>query len=254
MSLHDQLLADLEDLDGGLESGAEGEDAEAAMIDAAQAMETAADGLVAESVHDIAKVANGPELAAVLERIQHYTDNPQEQVVGPVEEDPQYKLIVEANNLTVEIDNEIGVVHNFCRDQYVLRPRVPACLRACVRACSHAVHAVHTTRLPSVPGWPGCASWLTIPLLTCPSPPFSCHPLSGRPPLSRHPLTGRPRFPFSYAKRFPELEQLVREPLDYMATVKLLLNGLDTADPALKEVLAPATIMVVSVTASTTQG
>lgn len=29
-------------------------------------------------------------------------------VLGPVESDPEYKLIVEANNIMVEIDNEIG--------------------------------------------------------------------------------------------------------------------------------------------------
>lgn len=29
-------------------------------------------------------------------------------VSGPVEADPEYLLIVEANNLTVEIDNEIS--------------------------------------------------------------------------------------------------------------------------------------------------
>lgn len=29
-------------------------------------------------------------------------------IVGPVESDPEYQLIVEANNLAVEIDNEIG--------------------------------------------------------------------------------------------------------------------------------------------------
>jgi U4/U6 small nuclear ribonucleoprotein PRP31 len=29
-------------------------------------------------------------------------------VAGPVEADPEYQLIVEANNLTVEIDNEIS--------------------------------------------------------------------------------------------------------------------------------------------------
>jgi U4/U6 small nuclear ribonucleoprotein PRP31 len=37
--------------------------------------------------------------------------------MGPVEEDPEYKLIVQANNLTVDIDNEILVVHKvkiFC--------------------------------------------------------------------------------------------------------------------------------------------
>ena len=29
-------------------------------------------------------------------------------VTGPVEADPEYQLIVEANNITVEIDNEIS--------------------------------------------------------------------------------------------------------------------------------------------------
>ena len=29
-------------------------------------------------------------------------------VVGPVEADPEYMLIVEANNLSVDIDNEIS--------------------------------------------------------------------------------------------------------------------------------------------------
>lgn len=29
-------------------------------------------------------------------------------VAGPVEADPEYKVIVEANNITVEIDNEIS--------------------------------------------------------------------------------------------------------------------------------------------------
>ena len=29
-------------------------------------------------------------------------------VCGPVEADPEYQLIVEANNITVEIDNEIS--------------------------------------------------------------------------------------------------------------------------------------------------
>ena len=39
-------------------------------------------------------------------------------IIGPVESDPEYQLIVEANNLAVEIDNEIGNItyfkKNFC--------------------------------------------------------------------------------------------------------------------------------------------
>ena len=32
-------------------------------------------------------------------------------VSGPVEADPEYQLIIEANNITVEIDNEISKSH-----------------------------------------------------------------------------------------------------------------------------------------------
>lgn len=38
-----------------------------------------------------------------------------------MEEDPEYKLIVEANGLTLDIDNEIGVIHRFSRDHYAKR-------------------------------------------------------------------------------------------------------------------------------------
>lgn len=33
----------------------------------------------------------------------------QTSIEGPVEQDPEYQLIVEANNLAVEIDTEIGI-------------------------------------------------------------------------------------------------------------------------------------------------
>ena len=33
------------------------------------------------------------------------------QAYGPIEEDPEYKLMVESNNLTVEIDNEISALN-----------------------------------------------------------------------------------------------------------------------------------------------
>ena len=40
---------------------------------------------------------------------------------GPVDEDPEYKLIVDCNALTVDIDNEVVLVHNFIRDKCVPR-------------------------------------------------------------------------------------------------------------------------------------
>lgn len=95
---------------------------------------------------------------------------------GAVETDPEYRLIVEANNIAADIDNEILTIHKFVKEKY--------------------------------------------------------------------------------QKRFPELESLVVGALEYVKTVKELGNDLDQAknNEILQQFVTQATIMVVSVTASTTQG
>merc|ERR1719334_1001503 len=99
-----------------------------------------------------------------------------EQQLGLIETDPEYLLIVEANNLAAKIDNETVTIHKFARD--------------------------------------------------------------------------------IYTKRFPELESLVVQPLEYLMTAKELGNDLENvkSNEMLLQFLSQATIMVVSVTASTTQG
>lgn len=60
-----------------------------------------------------------------------------------------------------------------------------------------------------------------------------------------------------YAKRFPELESLVPNALEFLAVVKELGNDIATKGQnreALSQYLLPATVIVVSVTASTSQG
>ena len=59
-----------------------------------------------------------------------------------------------------------------------------------------------------------------------------------------------------YTKRFPELESLVIQPLEYLMTAKELGNQLASVknNDTIAQYLTQATIMVVSVTASTTQG
>lgn len=42
-------------------------------------------------------------------------------VAGAVEDDPEYKLIVQANNLVLEVDSEIALIHKFARDHYEKR-------------------------------------------------------------------------------------------------------------------------------------
>lgn len=131
-----------------------------------------------ESVRHIAKLLDSDQLKRITEQIEVYQKQnlTRFEIIGPVEQDPEYKLIVEANNLTVEIDNEIGVIHKYIRDKY--------------------------------------------------------------------------------SKRFPELESLVPNALDYIRTVRELGNRVGNAknNEVLQKFLTTATIMVVSVSASTTQG
>lgn len=59
-----------------------------------------------------------------------------------------------------------------------------------------------------------------------------------------------------YQKRFPELESLIVGELEYLLTVRELGNDLNQIknNEKLQGILTQATIMIVSVTASTTQG
>uniref|UniRef100_A0A8K9Y3L6 U4/U6 small nuclear ribonucleoprotein Prp31 n=1 Tax=Oncorhynchus mykiss TaxID=8022 RepID=A0A8K9Y3L6_ONCMY len=188
MSLADELLADLEEAgdegEDGLYPGEEGESdgeageghVEGGLEDIPEEMEVDYSG--AESVSSIAKLRNSKQFSEIMDKIAIYVEKQRKnsEVSGPVEADPEYKLIVAANNLTVEIENELNIIHKFVRDKY--------------------------------------------------------------------------------SKRFPELESLVPNSLDYVRTVKELGNNLDKCknNENLQQILTNATIMVVSVTASTTQG
>ncbi|RWS15816.1 U4/U6 small nuclear ribonucleoprotein Prp31-like protein [Dinothrombium tinctorium] len=177
MSLADELLADLEDGDDTEEPVVPYTDS-VASGDQSDSMDV--DGVRFQTVAELTKLRDSDELKRVMEQIEN-RDSKQEmlskcQIEGPIESHPEYKLIVDANNMTVTIDNDITVIHKYVRDHY--------------------------------------------------------------------------------SKRFPELESLIPTPLEYLMTVRELGNDLDKAknNEKLQEFLTQATIMVVSVTASTTQG
>uniref|UniRef100_A0A3Q3FSR4 U4/U6 small nuclear ribonucleoprotein Prp31 n=1 Tax=Labrus bergylta TaxID=56723 RepID=A0A3Q3FSR4_9LABR len=178
MSLADELLADLEEAGDEGEDGLypEEEEGERGLEDIPEEMEL--DYSKAESVGSIAKLRNSKQFSEIMDKVSVYVGKQRmnSEVSGPVESDPEYRLIVAANNLTVEIDNELNIIHKFTRDKY--------------------------------------------------------------------------------SKRFPELESLVPDSLDYIRTVKELGNNLEKCktNETLQQILTNATIMVVSVTASTTQG
>lgn len=173
MSLADELLADLEQ-----------DDAEDMVIDKPEAailplvLKPLEEEIKVTTIKQLATLRSSERLERIMNEMQKFQSQPDnaKRSVGPLEIDPEYQLIVEANNLAVDIDNEIILIHRFVRDKY--------------------------------------------------------------------------------SKRFPELESLVVQPQEYMMTVRELGNDLDKAknNEALQQFLTQATIMVVSVTASTTQG
>lgn len=116
MSLADALLADLEE--NGTEDIAEMLAEEAAMDEENSAMQEkltveetklAAINVKVESIRELCKLRDSERLRIILKRIEKYAANPRTSVdmIGNVESDPEYQLIVEANAIAVEIDNEI---------------------------------------------------------------------------------------------------------------------------------------------------
>ena len=57
-----------------------------------------------------------------------------------------------------------------------------------------------------------------------------------------------------YNLKFPELESLIMQPIDYAKVVKLLGNEMDSTNVNLDGIIPPHTVMVVNVTNSTTSG
>lgn len=135
MSLADELLADLEETEqedlaalikDELDSDNDAEDAIMADAEDAAAEEAVkdelgdlADGAAGasamdidvrvSSVRELCKLRDSKQLTTILQQIATYVANPRKasEMIGNVESDPEYQLIVEANGYAVEIDNEI---------------------------------------------------------------------------------------------------------------------------------------------------
>ncbi|KAJ9114869.1 hypothetical protein QFC20_001240 [Naganishia adeliensis] len=76
-----------------------------------------------DDVESVVKLHKSKKLLDTLHRIDYYTEHPEDTSVeaGPVEENPEYALIVQSNNLSVELENELLLVHKFIRDHYAIR-------------------------------------------------------------------------------------------------------------------------------------
>lgn len=62
------------------------------------------------SIKQLATLRGSERLGRIMSEVEKFQKqtNTNNKRVGPIEIDPEYQLIVEANNLAVDIDNEIS--------------------------------------------------------------------------------------------------------------------------------------------------
>jgi len=126
-------------------------------------------------VKKLARLGTSGTLEDVLRQIEEYDTTPvTKSRFGLLDNDPEYKLVVQANSLSAELDQEIILVNKFIKDRY--------------------------------------------------------------------------------RTKFPELETLIRNPLDYAKTVHLIGNEMNIVAIDFTQILPPASIMVVKTAATTTKG
>lgn len=120
-------------------------------------------------IHDVGSVAklwSSRTLKDVMTKIKHFTQNPSDDA-GMSNESAEYRLIVQANNLAVEIDNEVMVVHKYIRDHYA--PRFPNLERLLPNPYEY-LRAVrlfgNTEQLSSVRGFENVLSSATAMIVT----------------------------------------------------------------------------------------
>ncbi|EKM80203.1 hypothetical protein AGABI1DRAFT_57745 [Agaricus bisporus var. burnettii JB137-S8] len=78
-----------------------------------------------DDVSKIAKLENSKRMVDVLKEVEKYEENPSTvaQMALPTHLNPEYNIIVQANNLSVDVENEILIVNKFIRDHYA--PKFP---------------------------------------------------------------------------------------------------------------------------------
>lgn len=112
MSLADELLADLEGNDeDDLEELIESENAEIKPEKNEIKEEPMdLDTTQINSVRELCKLRDSSHLKNIINQIQGHMLKLRKSsdIIGPVEADPEYQLIVEANNTAADVDNEIG--------------------------------------------------------------------------------------------------------------------------------------------------
>ena len=114
MSLVEELMADLEDEEEDLEipevkqeeDEMETEDVKPTKLELEQIPK-------GHTIFDVAQLHKSPDLQEIMNKIEKFSKQVRKphELLGTVEADPEYILIVDANDLAAQIDNELSIIH-----------------------------------------------------------------------------------------------------------------------------------------------
>ena len=65
------------------------------------------------TIFDVAQLHKSPDLQEIMNKIEKFSKQVRKphELLGTVEADPEYILIVDANDLAAQIDNELSIIH-----------------------------------------------------------------------------------------------------------------------------------------------
>lgn len=123
-TLADSFLADLDDLSDNEADMVVEEDADGENIEEDIDGELAdIDSLNYDDLDNVSKLQKSQRYSDIMQKVEDAlekgSDIPDHGIV--LEDDPEYQLIVDCNALSVDIENEIIIIHNFIRDKYRLK-------------------------------------------------------------------------------------------------------------------------------------
>ncbi|KAL5552914.1 hypothetical protein UlMin_040315 [Ulmus minor] len=123
-TLADSFLADLDELSDNEENVHAEENADVGNIEEDLDGDLAdIENLNYDDLDSVSKLQKSQRFAEIMQKVEDalekVTDTSNQGVV--LEDDPEYQLIVDCNALSVDIENEIVIIHNFIRDKYRLK-------------------------------------------------------------------------------------------------------------------------------------
>ncbi|XP_031492497.1 U4/U6 small nuclear ribonucleoprotein Prp31 homolog [Nymphaea colorata] len=122
-TLADSFLADLDELSDNEDDIIEEENEGAGEMEEDDGDMADIESLNYDDLDSVSKLQKTQRYADIMQKVEEALEKGSDMSSNAIvlEDDPEYQLIVDCNALSVDIENEIVIIHNFIRDNYRLK-------------------------------------------------------------------------------------------------------------------------------------